>query len=223
VTRVSVCTRRREIVRPRRRLAWVPGSSTLPLAYRSVCHRRCKCSVDFCAACYRSRWLLGNSGCLKRQTPSVDTCRCVPNPEHPRFHLPIGISVACTFCARVFLVAGIDSLAAFAVDPCGRDLGGRPPGSKRCLSPVAFPTRCLESLGGVHGCSRAVYYGRGRTTCSIRYPPPGIRRVFPWSRRSVGSFDGVGGSVPVCATCRLAARSNRRLRVGCNGPYLTPP
>jgi len=146
VTRVSVCTRRREIVRPRRRLAWVPGSSTLPLAYRSVCHRRCKCSVDFCAACYRSRWLLGNSGCLKRQTPSVDTCRCVPNPEHPRFHLPIGISVACTFCARVFLVAGIDSLAAFAVDPCGRDLGGRPPGSKRCLSPVAFPTRCLEAL-----------------------------------------------------------------------------
>jgi hypothetical protein len=32
----------------------------------------------------------------------VDGCRCVPNPEHPRVHLPISFSVADTFCAGVF-------------------------------------------------------------------------------------------------------------------------
>lgn len=97
----------------------------------------------------RSRWLLGNLGCFERQTPSVDTCRCVPNPEHPRTQLPIGISVAHTLCAGVFLVARIDGLESFASNNRDSDLGGCAAGAQRCLSTVASRTRCFAVLNAV--------------------------------------------------------------------------
>jgi hypothetical protein len=79
--------------------------------------------------------------------------------------------------------------------------------AQRCLSTVAFGTRCLERRGGVHSRSHTVLHGCRRTTCSIRYRPPSIRCVFPWSCRSLGSFDRIGRTVPICPARRLTIRS----------------
>ena len=179
------------------------GPSTSPLAGGSVCHRRCKCPIDSCAGCDRSRRLLSNPGCFKRQTPSVDTCRCVPDPEHPRVQLPISISSADTLCAGVFLVTRIHGVESLAADNSNGDLRGCAAGAQRCLSTVAFRTRRFEARSGVDGYSHAVCHGGNRTSCGIRYLAPGYRRVFPWSGRSVGRLDRIGSSVPVCATRRL--------------------
>jgi hypothetical protein len=189
-----------------------PAAQLSPLVGGSACHRRCKCPVDSCAGCHRSSWLLSNLGCLKRQTPSVDTCRCVPNPEHPRIQLPIGISVACAFYAGVFLVARINGLESFASNNRDSDLGGCAACAQRCLSTVASRTRCFERRSGVHSYSHTVYHGCSRTTCSIRYRPPSTRRVFPRSGRSVGSLDRIGSSVSICSARRLTTRSGGRLR-----------
>jgi len=187
------------------RLATSVGPSASPLDGGSVCHRRCKCPVDSCAGCDRSRWLLSDLGCLKRQAPSVDTRRCVPHPQHPRAQLPVGLSVACTFCASIFLVARVNCLASFAANTRDRDPGGRAAGAQWCLSTVAIRARCFERRSGVHGCRRTVRHGYSRTACSIRYRPPGIRCVFPWSSRSIGDFDRIGSSVLICPARRLTA------------------
>ena len=198
--------------RPRR----LSGPGTWPLNFAvsrgSICHRRCKCPVDFCAGCHRSRWLLGDLGCFERQTPSVDTRRCVPNPQHPRAQLPVGFSVACTFCAGIFLAARINCLASFASNTHYRDFGRCAAGAQWCLSTVAFRTRCFERRSGVRSCSRTMFHGCSPTSCSIRYRPPSIRRVFPWSCRSVRGFGRIGGPVPVCPARGLTTRSSGGLR-----------
>jgi hypothetical protein len=183
--------------------AWSSSPSTSPLDRGRVCHRHRKCPVDFCAGCHRSRRLLSNLGCIKWQTASVDTCRCLPNPEHSRVQLPIGLSVAYAFCAGIFLGARIKRLGSFASNTCGSDFGKCVAGARRCVSTVAFRTRCLERRSGVYSCSHTVFHGGSRTPCSIRYRPHGSRCVFPWSGRSVGDFDHIGSTVPICPARRL--------------------
>ena len=145
----------------------------------------------------------------------MDTCGCVPNSEHPRVQLPIGLFVAYSFCASVFLVAGVNGLASFASNTRDGNLGRCAADAQRCLPTVAFRTRCFETRSGVHSNSHTVRHGCGRTTCSIRYRRPSIRCVFSWSGRSVGGLGRIGSSVPICPTRRLATRSSAELRVGC--------
>lgn len=195
-------------------LAWASGILEIERASVSVeylsgggrgCHRHCKCPVDSCAGCHRSRWLLSNPGCLKRQTPSMDASRCVPNPEHSRAELSIGISIAHTLCAGVFLITRIDGLESLAAGNRRSDPGGRAAGSGRCLSTVACRTRCFEGGSGVHSYSHTGCHGCGRTTCGIRGSAPRARRVFPWSGCSVGGLDRTGSPVSICPSRRLSS------------------
>jgi len=133
----------------------------------------------------------------------MDRGRRVPDPEHSRFQLSIGLSVAYPVCIDVFFVAWADRLASFGIDTLYNDLGRCAIDAKRRLSADTFRTCGFEYQGGFHGYSFTVRHGRTRMAGNIRYRAPGIRRVFSWSGRFVGNLDRIGSPVPVCQAGRL--------------------